>query len=93
VAYIAALITIYPPCPLRASVSCATDECRTLEAPMATEYPSTHYCGICGGKIVLEKCSTDEHGSAVHEACYVARIKMETESSSPGSNRVFENET
>ncbi len=39
---------------------------------MATKYPSKHYCWIYSGKIVLEKCGTDEHGSAVHEARYVA---------------------
>lgn len=30
-------------------------------------------CWICGKVIDLSDCKVDEHGLAVHEACYVAR--------------------
>ena len=40
----------------------------------------SHVCWICGRAVVLEKCKTDEQGFAVHEACYVARLALDTES-------------
>jgi hypothetical protein len=42
---------------------------------------TTHYCWICGHDVSLETCKVDEHGSAVHEACLFARMKMESTSS------------
>lgn len=42
---------------------------------------TTHYCWICGHDVSLETCKVDEHGSAVHEACLFARMKMENASS------------
>ncbi|MGC1649460.1 MAG: hypothetical protein WA741_26855 [Candidatus Sulfotelmatobacter sp.] len=42
---------------------------------------TTHYCWICGHDVSLETCKVDEHGSAVHEACIFARMKMESTSS------------
>ena len=42
---------------------------------------TTHYCWICGHDVSLETCKVDEHGSAVHEACIFARMKMESKSS------------
>jgi hypothetical protein len=42
---------------------------------------TTHYCWICGHDLSLETCKVDEHGSAVHEACLFARMKMESASS------------
>ena len=42
---------------------------------------TTHYCWICGRDVALETCKVDEHGSAVHEACLFARMKMESTSS------------
>ena len=42
---------------------------------------TTHYCWICGDDVSLETCKIDEHGSAVHEACLFARMKMESTSS------------
>ena len=35
---------------------------------------SVHYCWICGKVVSLESCKIDEHGSAVHERCYVAKV-------------------
>jgi len=60
---------------------------------MASKYNPLHYCWICGKEVELENCKTDEHGSAVHKVCYVARNKMETESSGRVTNRGFVNET
>jgi hypothetical protein len=42
--------------------------------------PDCHVCWICGRGVVLENCQTDEQGFAVHEACYLARLVLDTES-------------
>lgn len=42
-------------------------------------------CWICGKEVSLQNCRIDERGRAVHEECYVARIKLETESKSADS--------
>lgn len=34
-------------------------------------------CWICGKKIDLTNCNTDEEGTAVHEACYAAKVALE----------------
>jgi hypothetical protein len=31
-------------------------------------------CVICQAPVELERCKIDEHGDAVHEACYVAKL-------------------
>jgi hypothetical protein len=31
-------------------------------------------CAVCGDTVELERCKTDEHGQAVHQKCYVARL-------------------
>ncbi len=33
---------------------------------------SIHLCWICSKAVDLYKCKIDHHGSAVHQACYVA---------------------
>ena len=43
-------------------------------------HPRSHVCWICGGDVPLEDCKTDEQGLAVHEACYVARLALDSES-------------
>jgi hypothetical protein len=52
---------------------------------------TAHYCWVCGYEVSLETCKVDERGSAVHEACLFARMKMETASSHFG--RGFASET
>jgi hypothetical protein len=37
-------------------------------------------CWICGKAICLETCTIDEHGCAVHEQCYVAKLSFANES-------------
>jgi hypothetical protein len=39
-----------------------------------------HVCWICGRAVALENCKTDEQGLAVHEACYIARLELASES-------------
>ena len=34
-------------------------------------------CHICGGWLLLSRSKTDETGQAVHEECYVKKIKSE----------------
>lgn len=77
----------------RASVSCANDDSHAGGLTMATKCQPARYCWICGQEVLLEKCKTDEHGSAVHESCYVARMKMETESLHPSAKRNVQTET
>jgi hypothetical protein len=50
---------------------------------------TTHYCWVCGQEVSLETCKVDEHGSAVHEACLVARMRMGTASSGFGAGNTF----
>jgi hypothetical protein len=38
-------------------------------------------CALCNGSVQLETCKTDERGSAVHEECYVRKVRV-------GANRV-----
>jgi hypothetical protein len=37
-------------------------------------------CWLCGKSVDVTACKTDEHGKAVHEACYVVRIALEASS-------------
>lgn len=53
---------------------------------------TTHCCWICNHEVSLETCKIDEHGSAIHEACLLARMKMET-ASRFGASRGFASET
>jgi hypothetical protein len=36
-------------------------------------------CWICGKLVELETCKTDEHGNAVHERCYAAKMALSRE--------------
>lgn len=40
-------------------------------------------CWICGKAVDLKTCKTDEHGSAVHEHCYAAKIALAKGAHSP----------
>jgi len=33
-------------------------------------------CAICGETVDLIRCKTDEHGQAVHDACYVEKVTL-----------------
>lgn len=43
---------------------------------MITQVP-IHFCWICDKFVDITTCKIDEHGRAVHEACYIARIALE----------------
>ncbi len=47
------------------------------ELTMASPPEPIHTCWICGNRVSLEKCKIDEHGQAVHEDCYVAKIAFQ----------------
>jgi len=34
-------------------------------------------CRICGKPAAVESCKTDDGGKAVHEECYVLKLKLE----------------
>ena len=38
---------------------------------------STYFCWLCGKPVDVAVCKTDEHGKAIHEACYTARLAVE----------------
>lgn len=47
---------------------------------MGTTTINSVCCWICGKDVPLRNCKIDERGRAVHEECYVARMKLEAES-------------
>ena len=40
--------------------------------------PIFHLCWLCGEAVDLSTCKIDEYGETVHEACYVARLALES---------------
>jgi len=50
--------------------------------------PLPRICWICGHAVPLEECKIDEHGLAVHDKCYVAKLALEKNPSPPQSPRV-----
>lgn len=38
-------------------------------------------CSICNRRVPLENAKTDEHGWAVHEECYVLKLRLKRASS------------
>lgn len=51
---------------------------------MVSHHPN-QVCWICGKPVALETCKTDEHGSAVHEQCYAAKVALANDSQKPTS--------
>ena len=43
---------------------------------------ATPNCWICRKPVELESCKIDEHGQAVHEDCYLAKLALDMETSS-----------
>jgi hypothetical protein len=55
--------------------------------------PLPKICWICGKAVSLETCAVDEHGMAVHENCYVAKLSLNGHranlaNSGPAENRM-----
>jgi hypothetical protein len=50
----------------------------------------TRFCWICGRMIQLQTLATDEHGSSVHEDCYVLRGALKKASASAVAARLPE---
>ena len=40
--------------------------------------PIHHLCWLCGEAVDLRTCKVDEYGEPVHEACYTARMALES---------------
>ena len=47
---------------------------------MSPTLTTFHSCWICGKELSLLDCKTDEQGRAVHERCYIARIRLNSAS-------------
>ena len=43
--------------------------------PFVPDTSTGPICSICNKVVVLENANTDESGAAVHEECYVSRLK------------------
>ena len=41
------------------------------------------FCPICNNPVAMESAKTDENGHAVHEDCYVLKIKLEKATADP----------
>ena len=44
-------------------------------------------CPLCNQRVSLETSKTDEDGNAVHEDCYVAKVRLGEDGRSPKSER------
>jgi hypothetical protein len=67
-----------PPTAAIAGLEPAPRKLQIPHRPLTVPAPGhTWTCWICGGGVSLETCKTDEHGKAVHEECYVARMALE----------------
>jgi hypothetical protein len=42
-------------------------------------------CSICNRPVKLETSRTDEHGKAVHEGCYLLKVKVKRTTTAPKS--------
>jgi hypothetical protein len=41
-----------------------------------SQFKHPHSCWICGNKVNLTTCYTDEHGAAVHDKCYIVKLVL-----------------
>jgi hypothetical protein len=50
--------------------------------PFRIQSPNVNLlCSICNRRVALENAKTDEHGLAVHEECYVLKLRLKLASS------------
>ncbi len=47
-------------------------------------------CGICGEHVSLNNCKTDEQGQAVHEGCYVVKMKLDIKRLQPDAEEFLQ---
>ena len=47
---------------------------------MLTTVENTKFCWICGKDVVVEHCTTDEHGLSVHNSCHETRMLLKAAS-------------
>lgn len=47
-----------------------------MTSPLTSPLAPLPLCGICYEPVCLETCKTDEHGTAVHEECYVLKVQL-----------------
>ena len=53
---------------------------------MASQQNPIHICWICGSRVPLENCKIDEHGQAVHEDCYLAKMVLQNSNTPQSPN-------
>ena len=47
-----------------------------MDAAMSFPESPLFLCCLCGDPVDLRTAKTDEHGKAIHEDCYVLRMRM-----------------
>jgi len=47
---------------------------------MLSSKENTKFCWICGKDVVLEHCTTDQHGLSVHKSCDEKRMLLKAAS-------------
>jgi hypothetical protein len=57
---------------------------RIAAQPLSLTATGLASCAVCGEPVELERCKTDEHGRAVHQRCYVARLTKTAKKQSRG---------
>lgn len=66
-------------------------EAKQGHVPVLRQLSHPYFCWICGNVVDLTICVTDEHGMAVHEKCYIARMMLASESKKLARERMSSN--
>jgi len=61
-----------------------------MEAPLMPEPIASPLCFICNNPVELEISKTDENGHAVHERCYLLRLRQRQATTEPNTSRQCE---
>jgi hypothetical protein len=56
-----------------------------MEAPLMPEPITSPLCFICHNPVELEISKTDENGHAVHESCYLLRLRQRQATAEPNT--------
>ena len=46
------------------------------DPPLVPDVSGLPRCFLCGKSVPLETCKTDENGNAIHEECYVLKMRL-----------------
>jgi hypothetical protein len=60
-----------------------------MEAPLMPEPITSPLCFICHNPVELEISKTDENGHAVHEGCYLLRLRQRQATAEPNTSHQY----